>query len=258
MKHIRQSSQQHASGTFDVAEDPAGLKSISYLRTVSVFPFIHRLKKLVPLCPSMNLSYLKKDSSELSGISCLGIAATPHQPLPLNVYQAPLDYDSWPEFSKDLYYLRITINGKAKRTQSILSQMTKECRELRLRIFGDTILASQNHVGLSIHQGNKTSRTVKKSSVQNEALTLPKSQRGSRGRLFQVVIYHTIQFRRAMSALTGQLSGRITFNNPTPEPFHFFRMSGCVIAPVKRAPARLTKPALLTIGVMAVPFDANT
>ena len=68
----------------------------------------------------------------------------------------------------------------------------------------------------------------------------------------QPAIYYSVKLVSAVVALLTKLPDRIAFNYPTPEPFLFICLLGVNIAPSKGAPAFLTKPSLLAIGVLAV------
>ncbi len=255
MKHIRQSSQEHTSGSFDIAEDVTSLRSAMYLGAVLMFPFSDSGEELVPVCLGTNPGNTEKDLSELSCICGLGGAAAPGQPLPLDMYQASLDCDIRPEFPDDLCYVGVPINRKATRMQPMPYQPLKECYELSLRVLGDTILTTNNHVGLGIHQGDKTTWAVKESPVQDEVVALPQIQHGLMGHLFQMVIDHTVKLPRTVSALARQLSDRISFNNPTPKPFLFVGILGLSITSAKRMPTRATEPTLPTISIMTISLE---
>ncbi len=132
MEHIWQSSQKHASGSFDVAEYLARIRPEAYLGAISIFPISDRLQKVVPLGLAVNVEHLEEDLSELSSISSLGGIATPCQALPLNVDQASLDHDIRPELPENLCHVGVAINRKTTRTQFVPDQLLKECQELRL------------------------------------------------------------------------------------------------------------------------------
>jgi hypothetical protein len=136
--------------------------------------------------------------------------------------------------------------------QSGWYQPLKESGELHIRIFGNTILTSHEHVSLGIHQSNKATRPIKESPVKNKVLTLPQVQLRRWRQLFQMVVNHIIKLPRTMSALAYQLSDRITFNNPAPKPFLFLGMPGSLIAPAIGLSTRDAKPTLFSISVMTV------
>jgi len=257
MEHIRQSSQKHAPGSFDVTEDMTKFRLATYLTSVLVFPFTDVPEKLVPIGCAMNAGDTEEDLSELSGVGGLRVTAAPCQPLPLNVHQASLDRHVRPELPEGPDHPGVAINGKATREQPVSNESQEECQELRLRALGDTVLTGQEHTSLRIHQGNDAEGAVKKSPIEDEVTGFSKSPHGLRGRLLQIVIDHAIKLRRAVSALVRQLPDRVTFDNPTSEPFPLFRMPGSAIAPAKRAPAGQTKPPLFIIGVMAISLNGG-
>jgi hypothetical protein len=134
-------------------------------------------------------------------------------------------------------------------------QLLKEFMHLRLGILGDTILTGHNCVDLSIHQSNNTAWTVKECSIQNKVAALPQIRYGRRRNLFQVVIDHSVKLPRAMVALVSQLSGRVTFNDPEPEPFLLFGLLGkCIalVSPATRVPTERAIPALFSLSTMTV------
>ena len=257
MEHVRQSSEEHAPGSFDVAEDMTQFGLAADLTAVPVFPFVDVPEKLVSINCTMNAGDTEKGFSELSGVGGPRIAAAPRQPLPLNVYQASLDRYTGPESPEDPDHLGIAINGKATREQSVSNESPEECQELRLRVLGDTILTGQEHVSLGVHHGNEAEGAVKKSPIEDEVMGFSKSPHALRRSLYQIVIDHAIKLRRAMSALVRQLPDRVTFDNPTPEPFLFIRISGLSIMPTERMSANVAEPPLSAIGITAISLEGR-
>ena len=252
MKHIRQSSQKHASGSLYITEDLTGLRPAANLQTIFAFPFPDGHKKPVPLCLASNRGHLKKDFSQLLGIRRLGESSAPGQPLPLDVDETALDRDTRPKLVQNVYHVWVTIYCKATRAQSVPDKTIKECRELGLGVFRDRVLPGHSLAILSIHQSNKTAWAVKESAVQYQVLALSQAQQRLRRSLFQIVVNHTIKFCRAMFTLARQLSNRITFGNPESEPLSLSCTPCRGIAPAKGLPASRTKPALLPISIMTV------
>jgi len=254
MKHIRQSSQKHTAGSFNVTEDISCLAPHTYLVTELNFPFLDIFKKLAPVFRGSDPRNLKEDLPEMPGIGSPGRYATPGQALPLNMDQASLHYDTRPELTDNSHYGTITIHGKTMWIQSRLFQACQEFDKLGFRIFGDTVLASYEGVCVGIHQGNKATRTSKECPIQDKALVLFQVRNGLWRHLFQIVVDHTVKFPWAIAALIRQLSGRITFNNPESKKFIFFGTSD-LIAPASsatRAPTRSTEPALFPLGTMTI------
>jgi len=255
MEHIWQSSQKHASSAFDIAEDVTGLRPTANLGTILSFPLTEVLKKLVPIFLAIDSGDLKKDFSKLLGICGFGRGPAPTQPLPLDVDEASLDWHARPQFPEGLYYVGVAINGKTARMQSGPYKTVKEGRKLGFRVLRDRILTGHNFAVVGIPQGKKGARAVKESPVHDAVLALTQAKRGLRMCLFQIVINHTIEFCRAMPALAGQLSDRITFNNPAFEPLPFSGVPCRGIAPAKRAEARFAEPPLLAVCIMAISLN---
>ena len=250
MEHIWQISEEHASGTFDIAKDLTSLRSATYLGAISAFPLPKGLQKSVSFSLARNGSYLKKDSSQLSGIGCLGGCPAPSQPLTLDMDEASLYCDSRPELAHNVYDFRIAIDCKALGAQSVSYEVLKKCRKLGLRTLRDWVSASHNSVITGIHQSDEAARAVEKSTVQDKVLGL--AQHNRRRGLFQIIVHHTIKLCRAMPALAGQLPDRIPFNNPASEPLPFFRVPSGGIVPAEGTPACPTVPSLFTMGIMPI------
>jgi len=252
MEHIWQSSQQHASGAFDIAEDLTVLRPASYLGAVFTFPIPNSIEKPLALCVAFNSCHLKEDLSQLSGIGRFGRSPAPRQSLPLDMDEASLDCDTRPELTQGIYNIGITINCKTTRAQPLLHKRSKEGHELGLRAFREGVSTGYDLGMLSIHQGNEAARAVKESPVQDEVLALPQAKPRLWRRLFQIVVNHTIKLCRAVPALVRQLSNRITFSKPKPEPLPLSCAPCPGIAPAKRLPARGTKPALLSVSIVTI------
>jgi len=252
---MRQCSQEHASSPLDVTEDGTGLRPVTQLGAVPVFPSCEKAEKLVPVSWCVNMCDLEKYLPELSGIGGLGIAAAPGKSLPLNMNQASLHRNIRPEFAKDPDHRGIAIDGETSWAQPTSVKGLQERRKLRLRAPGDTVATSNPPMSFGVHQGNEASRSAQECSVQDEMPILPRVQNRLWRRLSQLITDHSMKLPRAMAALAGQLPNRIAFNKPTPEPFLLSPVLGRFVTPAKRAPTRDTKPPLSTISVMAVPLE---
>lgn len=257
MKHIWQSSQEHTSGSLDIAEDMPGFAPGVYLRAVLNLPISDGTKKLVSVCRGSNAVNLKKDFSEPPGVGSFGRSTAPGQALPLYMDQASLHHDIWPELAENPYHIRVAIHRKAVRAQTSRYKPLKEFQQLRLRILGDTVLTGYNHVSPGIHQGNKTAWAVKECPIQDKLLALPQAQHGLRRCLFHMVIDHTVKLPRTMSALARQLSDRVTFDHPAPKPRLLLGVPGSLIVPTTRLPTIRAEPTLFSISVPAI-FPENS
>lgn len=252
MKHIRQSSQEHTSGSFYVTKDMPGLTPAIYLGAVLRLPISDSVEELFSVSRGTNLSNLKKDPSEPSGIGSPGRCSAPRQALPLYMNQASLQHDVRPEFAKNLYRVRIAIHRDAARVQPCRYQPLKESLQLRLRILGDPVLASHNHVSPGIHQRNKAAGAVQKCPVKDEMVAFRQAQRRRWSCLPYTVIDHIVKLPGAIYTLFHQLSDRVTFNNPKPKPFPLFSAPSGSVPPPARVPAGVTIPALLPFSIMPI------
>jgi hypothetical protein len=70
--------------------------------------------------------------------------------------------------------------------------------------------------------------------------------------LFQIIINHMIELCRVVLALAGKLPNGIAFDNPAYQPSSLFGVPDRRIVPAKRTPAVQTKPAFLSIRIMAI------
>src|SRR4030042_2949567 len=135
MKHIRQSSQEHTTGSFNVTEDISVFSPVMYLGTEFNFPFCDISEELIPICCSSDPGNLKEDFSETPGIGSPGRYTTPGQTLPLYMDQASLHNDIRPELSEDSNYVGIAVHSKAMRVHTSLFQPFEEFQKLRFGIF---------------------------------------------------------------------------------------------------------------------------
>ena len=252
MEHIRQSSQEHATGAFDITEYPTSLGPVVHEVAISAFPVHYVLNKLVTVHLSSDGDHSKKDTPQLSGVAGFGRCPAPAQPLSLDVNDASLDDYVGPELVQHTHNLGITINCKASRTQAFAHKVIEKRLELGYRAFGDRILTSHNLVRVGVHQSNETSRTVQEGTVQDKTAALGQTKARRWWCLFQIITNQTIELCRAVLALAGKLPNGIAFDNPASEPFSLFDVPGRRIVPAKRTPAMHTKPALLSIRIMAI------
>ena len=252
MEHIRQSSQQHTSGTFNIAEYSTSLRSVVHLVAILAFPVHDILKKPVADGLGSDRGHSKKDFPQFSGIGCLGRSTAPGQPLPLNMNETSLDDDVRPKLAQHTHNLGIAINGKASRTKAITHEAFEEGHQLGNGALRDRVLAGHNLVRIGVHQSNETSWAVQESTVQDKMLALGQTKVGRWWRLCQKVVNHTIKLSRAVMALNGKLPNGIALYNPASEPFALFGMFCRRIMPAKQLLAGETKPALFPIRIVAI------
>jgi hypothetical protein len=252
MEHIRQSSQQHASSSFNIAEYPTYLRPMVHQVSVFTFPVCDIIKKLVAIGLASDRSYFKKDDPQFSGVGCLRGSTAPSQPLPLNMNEASLDDDVRPEVAQYIHNLGIAINGKTSRAKTVTHEAFEEGHQLGNGAFRDRVLAGYNPVQIGVHQSNETSWAVQEGTVQDEMLASGQTRPALWWRLYQIIINHTVQLCWTMIALAGKLSNGVTFNNPAPEPLSLFGTFSRRITPAGRLLAGWTKPALLPIKITAI------
>lgn len=251
MKHIRQCSYKHTSGSLDVAEDVSGFMPVIDHRAILAFPFDDSFKELITVCQCVNPGNLMEYLPQLTGVGSLREATAPGQPLALNVDQAPLNCDFRPELPEYLYHVGITVHRKARWLQSSRNQVFKEQFQLRLRALRDTVFPCYKRMGTSIHQGHETVWTMKESTVKDKMPILPQAQYWRWHPFFQLVIYHTVELSQAVFTLICQLSRGVTFNNPKPEPFILLPICSLSTPPAGPA-ARRTQPALFPFGISTI------
>jgi len=178
MEHIRQGSQEHASGPFYVAEDVARFGPITYLGAVLKFPFPDELEELIPIFLGMDLGHLEKNLPELPSIGGLRDIAAPDQSLSLDMDKATLHSHTRPEALGHVGQVRVAVNDEAEGAQTPLFQTFQECPELRPRALGDSVLAGDECMRPRIHQRHKATRAMNKRSVQDEVLVLLQARDG--------------------------------------------------------------------------------
>ena len=205
MEHIWQSPQQHTASTFDVTENMASFTPYAYFRAIHFLPNSNRLKKSITFCRGTNAGDLKEDFSKLPCIVRPGIGTAPGQSLTLYMDQTTLNDDFRPETPDCLDHLRIAINCKTTRIQTITDQPLEKLLELNLGVFCHAILTGNQCMIKGIHQSHYTPRTLQKSTVENKVLALSQSQHWLWRWLFQLTIYHVVKLSRAVLALMYQL-----------------------------------------------------
>lgn len=255
MEHIRQSSQKHAAGTFNITEDTTSLRSVVHQVAILTLPVYDVPQKPVATVLIANGCNLKKDSPQLSGIARFRRGSAPGEPLSLNVNKASLDYNIRPEIAQRSNNLGVTIHRKAMRTQPFASKAAEEGLKLGYRTLRDRVLTGHNLVQISLHQCDKASRAVHKRTVQDKMLALGQANAGRWWRLFQKIVNHTIQLGRAVLALAANLPDGISFDNPAPEPFPPFGIFCRSIMPASGSLAGWTKPTLFSIRVKAISLE---
>jgi len=252
MKHIWQSPKEHAASSLDVAKDMASLSAYTNLSAIRRFPISDSLEKIIPVCQSTNLGDLKEDFSQFSGIDCSGGCTAPGQSLTLNMDQTALYNNIRPYIPESLNDLGITINRKTVRTQTVPNQRGKKSLQLRLGVFRNTVLTSYQRMITGIHQSYKILWTLQKCAIKDKVLELLQSHYRRWDRLFQLAIYHIIKLSCPVFTLIRQLSYRVTFNHPKPEPLFFFGIFSDLVTPPERASATRTKPTLFSFIIMPV------
>lgn len=167
MKHIRKSFQKHATRSFDVRKDSAALGLCLNQTPILFFPFNNASEKSISVLHCANPRYLDKDVSESSGISALRVASTPAEALALDVNQAPLDRNIWPQLLEYLDSLRIAVNGATYGRKSSLFERFKKGEKLPFRVFTDVVLSAEDGIGLSRHESHDAFGTMKKGAVKH-------------------------------------------------------------------------------------------
>ena len=119
MKHIRQSSQQHASGAFDIAKDRACLPPVLYSGAISFFPVSDETEEAVPICGSVKVDHLEEYPPQLASVRSLGGITAPRQPLALDMDETALHGNTWPELSDDSGHVGVAVNREATGAQTV-------------------------------------------------------------------------------------------------------------------------------------------
>jgi hypothetical protein len=257
MEHIRQSSDKHTPGSFNVAENVAGFRPGVYYGSVSVFPFSKESKEHIAFILGVDTGDTKEDLPELPSVSGFRLIPAPRQSLALNVDQTALDYNARPQEPNSFHQMWIAINSEAAGPQAPFNKRDKKSLDLRPGTLGNGVLAANKPARVSVHKSYQALRSVNKGAVDNHMLALFHSYRGLRWRLCQITANHTRKLPRAMPALFRQLPDRVAFNDPAPEPLLFVSLPDVNIGPAKRVPAPGAKPALSAIGIMTI-FPGST
>jgi hypothetical protein len=252
MEHIWQSSQKHTSGAFNIAEHPAGFRLAVYQVAGFAFPFGNGNTEFVTVRYGSNRSHLKENASQFSGVARFGRRSAPGQSLPLNMDKASLDCGIRPELAQNAHHFGVPIDCKTLWTKPFAYQDIKEGRKLGHRALRGRVFACYNLVRSGIHQCKEASWTMQKGTIQDKMPTLSKRQDRCRRWLFQIVIDHAVKLCRAVLALIGQLPDRKPLNDPSFEPLKFPASFCRRIVPANGLLAIWTKPALLSIGVVAI------
>ncbi len=219
------------------------------------FPIRDLLKKPVTADLIVDRCHSKKDTPQFPGIYRLGGGPAPGQSLSLNVHKASLDDNFRPELAQYTVTVGLPSTVKLRRDSPLLIRHLKKASSCGNRAFRDQVLTGHNPVRISVHQSNESPWPVQECAIQDKMLALGQAKIGNWWRLFQTVVNQTIQLGWAMLALDGKLSDRISLNNPAPEPFALFGVSGRSIMPAKGLLAEGTKPVLFPIRIEAIPLE---
>jgi hypothetical protein len=254
MKHMRQSFEQHTSGAYEIADDPATSGNFRQLETIAVFPGLNGGEKSPFLDHVADRGHLEKNLPQMAGIWATWILTTPHQTLALNMYQAALDNDRRPYCFEDSDGLGVAIDRAADWGQPVGLEQFEERRELRLRVFVDPILAVDNPARSSIHSSNEATASMQESAVEDQMAS--NKHLGRRWGPAEPVTDDTLQRRRAEAAEMLELAYAESFGQPLLEPYPLVLEVFVESLPVKRPAAVETPPSLAAIAVMTVPFDS--
>lgn len=158
----------------------------------------------------------KEKTSQVLGVGTFGVAPTPHESLPLDMYQTALDQDSWPQHPQDAHQMEIAVDGSAVRKQAMLFEM----RTKGVKVAGSfSHLGSSvdNRAGLSFHRGKDSFALVEKRSVQKKvAMSCQFDLVG--GRMFKPILDDASNAANTVTALSSDLSHRIALNDPALKP----------------------------------------
>jgi hypothetical protein len=114
-KHVWQRSEQHASGTFQIAKDPTGFWGMCDEVTIAMFPCFNKREEFGAFFTSVNIHHSKEEKPQVFRISAFWKTATPTQSLTLNMDEATLNHDGCPLVSQCFDKVLITVNGSAFR-----------------------------------------------------------------------------------------------------------------------------------------------
>lgn len=167
MKHIGKSFEKHAARSFDVRKYSAALGSCLNQTPILFFPFNDASEKSVSFLCRTDPGHLDKDVSESLSISALRVASAPAEALALDMDQAPLDYNIWPQLPEHLDCLRIAVNSATYGRKSSLFERFKKRKKLPFRVFTDVVLSAEDGISLGRHEGHDALGTMKKGAVKH-------------------------------------------------------------------------------------------
>lgn len=208
---------------------------MSDLLAIRPFPVPDTSQEGVALFRGSDTHDISKDHPQLLGIHSLRIGPAPGETLSLDMHQAPLDGNTWPQGSNHSQSLGVAVGREALRGQAPLFQGSEEADELSLRVLSHIVLTGDDRVGRRIHQGDDTFRPVEEGAVKDHVLH-PFQRAGVLGwRAGQPVADDPTQPLASMATLVAKLPDRVAFDDPFIKPYPFSIVCPCPDSPMKRA-----------------------
>src|SRR5918995_267199 len=216
MEHVRQSTKQHAAGSFEVTKNPAFLRWTSNVSSMAAFPIAQLRGEMIPVRNCMNGHDLEKKSPKMFGVGAFRVASTPHQSLSLDVYQTALNQNSRPQRAQDPHHVKVAIDRSTARNQASFLELSTK----RIQVAG-----AFSHLGgsvddravLSLHHGKDPFTPVDIGPVQKK-MSMSGQLALLGGRMFQPIFDDPANRAHTVTALSGNLPYAVALNHPTLKP----------------------------------------
>ncbi|HPQ81619.1 MAG TPA: hypothetical protein PLZ86_07850 [bacterium] len=128
VKHVWQGFEEHASGSFEIAEDPSTLRYLEEFLSVTIFPVFKVGNEVVAFFNGIDVGHEEEDFTQQFCIMAFRAHAAPHEALTLNMDQTSLDDDLGPNGPEGSDDVRIAVHSAAAGIEaSVLEGLKKGC-----------------------------------------------------------------------------------------------------------------------------------
>lgn len=218
-----------------------------------MFPLSQLGQKMLSFGLSPDRHDLKKEVSEMSGIRTFRMMPAPGEALALNMDQATLDRDPWPQPAKHLEQVGIPVHCGTPRGQTPYFQVRAKSQQV-FGTFRDIVSSHEELIALGIHHRKDSSAPFQEGAIENNM-----AMRGKVSfpiwRMAQPVFQNPTDRRNAVPALSSQLAKGIALYDPAFEPNALAVTLIPKVPPSKCATAGAADPTLSPMAAFPIPLD---
>jgi len=211
-------------------------------------------QKTLPFGPGPDRHNPKKKVSQMFGIRPFRLASAPGETLALNMDQATLDRDPWPQPAKHLEQVGISVHCGTPRGQTPGFQVRAKSQQV-FGTFRNIVSSHEEPIALGIHHCKDSSAPFQEGAIENN-MAIGRKVSSLLRRTIQPVFQDPTDRRYTTTALFGQLLDRIAFLNPPLEPNALPDMPIRRDPPPEGLPTSATAPALLFTPIFPIALDS--